>query len=93
MGLKLEQSAKEVAQRHQDAEAWKQANDGAIEQSSAEAQERAEAQPRPSRPPPWIDKIAQQRVNPRTRSTRSNPRTPSHVTFSRTCMYSFQCRT
>ena len=58
---KLEQSAKkvvEVAKAVEAADAVQQrVDEAAIEQSSAEAQERADAQPRPTRPPPWRDKL------------------------------------
>ena len=53
-----ENGAKDVAKRHQEAEAWKQAEDAAIEESAAAVQEKVEAQPRPARPTPWRDRFA-----------------------------------
>ena len=55
--IESENGAKEVAQRHQKAEAWKQADDAAIEESAAAVQQQVEAQPRPARPPPWRDRL------------------------------------
>ena len=57
LALTLEQSAKEAAQRHQDEEAQKQADEVVEVAKAVEAQEEAEAQPRPTRPPPWRDKL------------------------------------
>ena len=67
--LNLEQSVKEAAQRHQDAESRKQADEVVEVAKAVEAQEKDEAQPRPTRPPPWRDKLQSTGMHERSRSS------------------------